>query len=215
MRIYAFGGLGVDEKVFQNFYLNYDLIVVKWPAPAPNESFKRYVNRLILSIDTTQPFILMGVSFGGMVAVELSCMLQPEKTIIISSVASAKELPIIYRWFGKMNILSWLPDSLLKPPMFIMNWLFGVSHQKDKALLSKIVDDTDIHFLRWASDKIMRWDNSKIPSNLFRIHGDKDRILPVMKVADNYVIEEAGHFMVVTHADRISAVINKKIEDKG
>ncbi|MEL7003936.1 MAG: alpha/beta hydrolase [Bacteroidota bacterium] len=212
MRIYAFGGLGVDEKVFEHFRIDGDLIVVKWMTPQPKESLSNYVKRLLPEIDTTEPFILLGVSFGGIVAVELSHILRPEKTIIISSITSVKELPVLYRWVGKIDIISWLPDSLLKPPPMIMNWLFGVSKKKDKALLAQIMKDTDTVFLRWASDKIMHWDNRKEPPNLIRIHGDKDHVLPMVKVAEKIILEGGGHFAIVTHTDKINIIINKLIE---
>jgi surfactin synthase thioesterase subunit len=57
-----------------------------------------YAKKLSHQIDTTQPFILIGVSLGGMLATEMTDFIQPEKTIIISSAKNKYELPHRYRF---------------------------------------------------------------------------------------------------------------------
>ena len=214
MRIIAFGGLGVDKKVFEHFDIDVELIVIEWLIPLENEDFQNYLSRLSEVIPTDKPFVLLGVSFGGMVAVELSKSLNPELTILVSSVARRNEVPWLYRCLGKLKLTSWLPTVFLKPPMFLMNYFFGVTKKTEKQLLREIINDTDLTFLRWAIGNILNWENEEIPHNLIRIHGTRDKILPMIKEVDNYAIDGGGHFMIVSHSKRISDLINDKIADK-
>lgn len=69
--IYIFSGLGVDERVFR--YLDFsgmDVRFIHWIRPLPDESIKLYAQRLRQQIVTDKP-ILIGLSFGGIIAVEV------------------------------------------------------------------------------------------------------------------------------------------------
>ena len=101
-----------------------------------------YLFRFKAQIDQKSPFILVGVSFGGMVAFELNKYLSPHQTIIISSGASRKELPFLFRILRQINIIRFIPNHFLKPPTFLSNWLFGVKSPQHRKLLKQIIDDT-------------------------------------------------------------------------
>lgn len=103
-----------------------------------------------------------------------------------------------------LNIIPILPDVLLKPPFFIMKYLFGTRNSK---LLKKIIDDTDSDFLRWAIDKIVNWENTEDIDNLYSIHGTNDRLIP-MTNKPSFTIEDGGHFMIVDNASHISKLVN-------
>lgn len=214
MKVFAFGGLGVDKKVFENFHIDADLIVIEWLIPDKNEPFDHYISRIALLISTSEPFGLIGVSFGGIVAVELAKRLKPQFTIIISSVASREELPLVYRFVGGTNILKFIPAAWIKAPSPIMNHFFGVKKESDKAFLSSIIGNTPKTFLKWAISCIATWKNKEVPKKLYRIHGNRDKILPIVQSANNLRIEAAGHFMIVTHSRQITELINDKIIKK-
>ncbi|MCB0541677.1 MAG: alpha/beta hydrolase, partial [Bacteroidetes bacterium] len=91
MKIFGISGLGADERVFKKLTLNYNINTVKWLKPHKKEELKNYIKRLSVEIDDSQPFVLIGVSFGGIVAIELSKILKPEAVIIISSICNDKE----------------------------------------------------------------------------------------------------------------------------
>ena len=96
MKLYVISGLGADKRVFQYLTLNYELIPIDQINPQGNESIKTYSIRLAQKIDTSEKFGIVGVSFGGLVAVEISKQLKPAITILISSVETRGELRQIY-----------------------------------------------------------------------------------------------------------------------
>ena len=101
MKIYGISGLGADERVFQYLEIGEEIEVLKWIVPEKNENIVAYSKRLANQINTKEDFILIGVSFGGMIAVELGKIINPEKIILISSAETKNELRSIYGLFGK------------------------------------------------------------------------------------------------------------------
>lgn len=209
MTIYGIPGLGADERVFQ--YLQMDIVPIQWLPPHKTELLSDYVQRLIAQVDQTKPFVLLGVSFGGMVAVEMNKFIKPEKTIIISSAATHKELPQLARVAGKTGIIDLLPAWMLKPPSFLANYFFGIKTAEGKALLRSILKSTDTHFMKWAIKQITHWQNEKIPAKLVRIHGKRDRLLKMHAGINYEEIRDGGHLMIVEQAHEISLCIQKQM----
>ncbi len=208
MIAYCISGLGADERVFSALQLDHEIVPIHWLTPLPQETLADYCQRLTAQIDTSSDFLLIGVSFGGMIACELNQYIQPKQTIIISSAAKASELPFTYKFMGKIKLARWLPEFMLFPPLPALNYLFGVQTPEHKRLLSAISKDTDPVFARWAIDKITHWKNDSLPSSLIRIHGDKDKVLSFY-TPETHLIKGGEHFMIVDRAAEISAIINQ------
>lgn len=98
---------------------------------------------------------------------------------------------------------------MLKKRTVLIDWLFGVTSDEDRCLLTAILKDTDPLFLRWALTAVLNWKTNSSPTQIFRIHGDKDRIISLNLVKADYVVKGGGHFMTVNKADEISSVIRK------
>jgi len=207
MKIYTISGLGADKRVFDFLKLDAKMIHLDWIKNKKNESISSYAKRLSEKIDTNEPFILMGVSFGGLVAVEISKILKPKKTILISSVKTKNEIPLLYRIFGKTKLFNLVPVFVLKNTNSFINFMFGT---KEKALLKSIMQQSDAEISKWAVVQLMIWKNEEILSNCIKVSGSKDKILPAYKI-DDYIIENGGHLMIVDRADEISKVVNDYI----
>lgn len=84
MNVYFISGLGVDERAFKNIILpeNYSVHNIRWIELLEKESLESYSTRLIAQIDQQKPFALVGLSFGGMIAAEISNQIPVNKTNI-------------------------------------------------------------------------------------------------------------------------------------
>lgn len=49
-----------------------NLFQIEWIEPLPNETIEQYAKRLAQCIDTSQPYVIIGVSFGGLIATEIN-----------------------------------------------------------------------------------------------------------------------------------------------
>jgi pimeloyl-ACP methyl ester carboxylesterase len=209
MKIYAFSGLGADKRVFQFLNLKAQLIPVDWIAPKQNETIDNYAKRLFEAINPEEEFAILGVSFGGLIAMEISKIYKPKLTILISSAETKHELPPIYRLFGKSGVIKFIPKFLLRPPKKMTKWLFGA---ENSILLYQIIDDTDLTFAKWAIEKITTWKNEYRLERLYKIHGTNDKMIPIKPDSKTIAIPGGGHFMIVDRATELSTVINKLIE---
>ena len=210
-KVYVFSGLGVDKRVFQKVdFGNLDIKFVDWIEPRKAEKIQEYAQRISIKIDSENP-ILIGLSFGGIIAVEISKFIVIEKLILIASAKTRNEIPMLYRILGKLKIHNVIPSSLLKSGNFISNWFFGAQTPSDKILLKQILEETDNKFLYWAIDKVVTWKNLQIPSNYVHIHGLNDRILPIKNIKTDYKIQGGGHFMTVNKSEEISKLLKKII----
>lgn len=210
MKLYCLSGLGVDERAFMNFNLNgVELIHIGWIEPNIGESLSQYSKRLFFENFVDKDYYLLGVSFGGMVATEFAKIMMPKKLFLISTYTSQNQLPFIYRAIFTLKVHRIVPIRFLKSSNVITNYFFGISKPDEKQLLKMILKDTDLYFLKWAINAIVKWKNKEIIKGI-RIHGDSDRIIPLPKELD-YTIEKGGHFMIVSKADEIVVIINQNL----
>lgn len=207
MKLYGISGLGADKRVFEYLDLDCKLIPIEWIEPLKNETIESYSIRISKSINREEDFGIMGVSFGGLVAVEISKRLNPKLTILISSAETRLELRLIYRIIGKTKLLKLIPQFLFDPPRIIADWIFGAVNKK---LLNQILNDTDLYFAKWAVNQLTNWSNiEKLSNPVLKIGGTHDKLIPPNK--NQRLIEKGEHFMIVDRADEISQIINEII----
>lgn len=210
MKLYGISGLGADKRVFEYLTLDCQLIPIEWIEPLENETIENYSIRFSQLINEEEEFGILGVSFGGLIAVEISKKLNPKLTILISSAETKKELRTIYRIIGKTKLLKFIPQFLFDPPRFIANWVFGA---KNNELLKQILGDTDLKFAKWAVNELANWKNDKKVSNpILKIGGTNDKLIPPKNDGSQRLIDKGEHFMVVDRADEISQIINNAMK---
>lgn len=211
--IYYISGLGADERVFGYLQLKCENQKhVKWVTPKPQEGLHEYCKRLLDQIDLSQDIVLIGVSFGGIVAQEISKLIKVKNVIIISSVKSAKEFDWQLRCVRFLRLHRIVPSRLLKwSNLLTGDYYFGTKTRAESDLLRLIIKDTDRTFMKWAIDEIMKWDNVIANDKLMHIHGDRDRIFPIARIKDPIRVIDGGHFMIVNRAREISEIIEKEI----
>ena len=207
--IYILSGLGVDRKVFSKInFEGLQVIHIDWIAPLKKETMAAYAERLSLQINDEQP-ILVGLSFGGMMAMEIAKIIKVQKIVLLASAKGEYELPFLYKIIGALKLNYVLPKTFLKQHNRLVDYFFGISSKEDKLMLKQILQDTDVKFLKWAINQILNWKNNVVHSSVIHIHGNQDRIIPIRNIKPTYVIENAGHFMTMTHAREIELLLKK------
>jgi pimeloyl-ACP methyl ester carboxylesterase len=209
MNIYFIPGLGADKKIFRGIKVSEGCkaFYIEWIKPLKNETLESYSYRLAEQINTTQPFIIVGLSFGGMLAAEIIKRFPAGRMIILSSVASSGHLPFYYRIAGKMRMHKLIPVSLMKSAA-LMKRLFTAETAEQKAYLKMAIREVDTSFIRWALDAIIKWKGSAVDSSYLHIHGSKDAILPIRFTRPTHIVKGGGHLMILTRNNEISEIIN-------
>ncbi len=210
-RIYCISGLGADKRLFQNLHIpEADLVHIHWVAHDKNDSLASYAHKLASQVKDSQP-ILMGVSFGGMLAIEMAKLLNAKSVFLISSVKSASEFPKIYQLAKHLHLVSLIPSFLINHPSFLMNYIFGATAKKDKDLLRDYLKHADPRYIKWALNAILNWEN-KNQEGIIHIHGSNDKLIPLPD-AVTYKVANGGHFMVYNKADEISKILSKELRE--
>lgn len=203
MKVYCLSGLGVDHRAFRNFHIEgYELVHIPWVTPLKNESLSEYAKRLFERTDLPEDYHLVGVSFGGMIAQEFKKIREPKSLFLISTISDRSQLSGIFKLGGKLKLYKIVPRIFIVRTNILINYLFGVKAKEDKRLLKEILHDSDIRFFRWAMGAIVQWKNEDNSSGI-RVHGTKDKILPIKSNPD-FSIQGAGHFMIVTDGKELS-----------
>ncbi|MEM9671690.1 MAG: alpha/beta hydrolase [Bacteroidota bacterium] len=211
--VYFISGLGADERAFR--YLRLEGVekrFIHWLVPEKNESLREYASRLIEQIDTTQPVTLVGLSFGGIIAQEIASVIECERVFLISSVKQLKELSEFLQLLRRTRLYRLLPFGWVKPlAIRLAPFWFDAVSERHRALLKNIINETDNRFAQWAINAIMRWPGNSGDTPVIHIHGTHDRVFPVCYLSGYIPIKGGGHFMIVTHAKPISALLQKHL----
>src|SRR5258708_3024786 len=91
--IYCISGLGADQRIFSHLKVpGVRLLHLPCLIPNTDESIGAYALRMKADINGDNP-VLMGVSFGGMMAVEIAKYYTAATVILVSSIGSRHSLP--------------------------------------------------------------------------------------------------------------------------
>ncbi len=207
--IFCISGLGADERAFSKLNIpGYQLQVIPWLQPQAGESLQQYAARMRAGINENDP-ILMGLSFGGMVCIEIAKQVSVRRLILVSSIKSYKELPLWMKAVARLKLNKIIPlRSNYTMTGFIQNHFLGISTTEEKALVAHSRQKANTQYIRWSVDKIVNWKNHWQPPAVIHIHGDKDRMFPVKKIAGPHIIKNGGHFMIMNKAPEVSALIH-------
>src|SRR3982751_617609 len=137
MTVYFISGLGADWRIFSKLRLPSSVTIkyIEWLEPLRRESLNDYCKRLTGQINTKEKFMLVGLSFGGMVAIEIAKLIAAEEVILLSSIATSKELPLYMRVINRIKLHTIFPASLMKRCTLVIYWLFNARTQKEQELL--------------------------------------------------------------------------------
>ena len=206
--IYCISGFGADERVFSKLtFAGYEIHFIKWLIPEKNESIGVYAKRLIQQIHHDNP-ILIGLSFGGMMCIEMAKLIPVEKIVLISSIKSSRELPLWMQISGKLKLNKIFPMRSFKLIEPLEDYNLGVETIDEKELVHLYRKNVSHQYSEWAIDNILNWKNSQVPENVFHIHGNKDRIFPLRKVKPDRIVNTGGHLMIMNRFNVVNEYIN-------
>ncbi|MDQ6904266.1 MAG: alpha/beta hydrolase [Bacteroidota bacterium] len=206
--IYCISGFGADERVFSKLDFGDNQVhYLSWLLPFSNEKIEAYAKRMAEKILHPNP-ILFGLSFGGMMVIEISKLINTDKIIIISSIKSRNELPLWMRIAGKLKLDKILPMrsfGLIKP---LENYNLGIENEDERKLVNSYRKNVSQAYTNWAIDQILNWKNEWQPANLSRIHGGKDHIFPLKYLKPDYIIKDGGHFMIMNRNKKVNEILS-------
>lgn len=209
--LYCISGLGADKRVFRliKFPPHIEVYHLPWLQPEAEESISAYAARMAAQVNTSQPFYLLGLSFGGIMAVELNRFLTPEKTILISSVSHRAEFSWALNCLAKLKLYTLLPYQRLSWFQRGAAYFMGSRPKGSLNLLKEYLQNTNSDYIRWSIRQIMCWQQNERLPNIVHIHGTKDKIFSSSHIQADYWIQDGTHMMVYEKAAEISQCLQE------
>lgn len=193
-------GLAAGPSIFENIKLpeeQFEMYFLEWFLPIENESIESYALRMTQKITHNNP-VLIGVSFGGVLVQEMAKIIQTNKVIIISSVKSNKEFPSRFKIARNTKAYKLIPTQLLADIEKLVKYAFGDNIvAKRLKLYEKYLSVRDKHYLDWAIETILCWNQEEINDAVIHIHGDEDEVFPIKHIRKCIVVKGGTHIMIL------------------
>jgi len=194
--------------------------------PDANDDMRSYAVKLAKQIKH-ENIILVGVSYGGMLASEIAAQqtatatssspfpFHIEKTILISSCKHNGEFPAGMKWAGKLNIHKAVPYRMILRNNKLNRFVFDLRSKEEELYLKRMMlKDNELEFIKRSINIILKWEKKESGNGVLHIHGNKDRLITPGNIHADYWIEDGGHFMVWNKADEISGIINRLLKEE-
>jgi pimeloyl-ACP methyl ester carboxylesterase len=213
-KIYLIPGLGADYRIYQHIDLRrYDVVNISWIEPDKRDTLSTYAQKLIGHYSITPQSIVIGNSLGGMLTIEIAKKVELNKAILISSIKTAAEAPLSFKWYRYFPVYCLLPERWLPSMGFMVKRVMGKMSKRHQELFISMLKSTSPKFIKWAMGAILHWDNQTIPKNVYHITGDKDKIFPYQRIKGATIVQGGTHIMIFNKAKQINNWLKEILEN--
>ncbi|GAB1309736.1 alpha/beta hydrolase [Urechidicola sp. KH5] len=215
--IYFVPGLAANSKIFERLKFDealYECHYLEWLIPlSEEETIEAYAKRMSDQI-THENFVLIGVSFGGIMVQEMSKLKKPKALVIISSIKSSHELPFRLRIHKMAKTYKLFPANTLNQIDKLIRKFAGRKAEERMRQYEIYLTQRDPLYLKWAVYNVLHWQQDKVSENILHIHGDADHIFPTRHIEGYLNIKGGTHVMVLTKAQQIKLSIEEYLQKK-
>ncbi len=216
IHIYFVPGLAASKEIFKNIHLpddRFQIHILEWLLPEKEESLEQYAHRMAKKVTRPQA-VLVGVSFGGVVAQEMSSYLNLKRLVIISSVKTRDELPKGMKLAGNLRAYKIVPTGWALNIKDLTRLAIGPRSKKRLTLYQKYLSVRDKEYLDWAIRQMVCWGRTKVIPGVIHIHGTADIVFPVKNIMDAVLLEGGTHVMILNKGGRVSKLLENIIENR-
>lgn len=210
---YFIPGLGFNEEVIAPIVsYGLDIKTINWIEPKKNETVPEYAKRMSISIKRTQrPIILIGHSFGGIIAQEISRIMSIDQIILISTCKSRSENSLILKSISPLQINRIIKKDFILRTFPLWSKNYGYETLDEINLFKSMIKNNTDTYLNWAVKSISNWEREfKNNTPIIHIHGDKDRTFPIKNIKDiTHIVRGGNHFMIYKKAKEIAEILEK------
>jgi len=214
-KIFLIAGLGADTRLYNNIDLgDNDVTPVDWIEPNEIDTLETYAQKLIHQYFITDNSVVIGVSLGGMLAVEIAKQVKLNKAILISTIKNIDEAPWYFSFFKTVPVHKLISGRMLGKLGYFIKPFFGHMDEHDAWLFHDMVQKSSPKFLKWAIDAALKFNNQVVLPNVYHLAGDKDLIFNYKNIKDPIVIKGGTHIMVFDKAKQINKILKDILRKK-
>ncbi len=212
---YLIPGMGADHRLYQKFRLEHGPIhYLNWIEHGKSKTLADYAALMSERI-TTENNVIVGSSMGGMVAVEMSRIVKPLATVLVSAPTGRQEFPRILKTVNAIKLHKLVTPGQVMKIAGLADTFMGFKTKEQRALFYEMLKGNGPEFLHFSVGAVLEWRNKQLPEGDFiQIIGSLDRLFKAPKADNAFVIEGGGHFTAFEKADEVSQIINSYIAKK-
>lgn len=207
-------GLGFTGRLFENLSLpGRRCLAVEWSVPDPGEPMAEYGQRLLAPHDLETPPILIGHSFGGLVAQAIAGRRPVRGIVLVSSIKSRRENPLLFRIAACIGLHRLFTKGATLRTLRFWGGAFGYRRGAEQDLFRAMVEVQDDRFLQWALRELSRWPGPPLglPATV-HVHGTADRTFPFRRIEEPVVRVPGGtHLMIWNRGAEVSKAVVEAI----
>ncbi|MEY3444360.1 MAG: hypothetical protein RLZZ519_2641 [Bacteroidota bacterium] len=209
-RIYLIPGVATDRRVFAELHLpGYELVYLDWIQPRRKESIASYAGRMVERLGGDQAPVLVGYSFGGIIAQEMAKLLPAATVILISSIKNYRERPLGMWLTSSFSLHRLVPTEIGKEFGFAYKWMNDPQTPAEHEFIKSMKADLNPVHTDWAIHQAISWRHNSHTPRLFHIHGDQDRIFPIRYIRNCIPVRGGTHLMLLNKGKEIGAHIDR------
>jgi pimeloyl-ACP methyl ester carboxylesterase len=197
--IHALPGTGADHRMFPEPWGSLPGFKAQdWITSPDIRTVRQLAEAMVEARGIADGDVLVGASLGGMVAAEITKFRKISRLFLVGSAVNKEE---VNPWLAKLHPLA---D---KVPMAWLKRSAGKLPGDAAAMLA----DADPDFVRRMILAIFQWEGlGKTQTQVFRIHGRKDKVISVPKDCD--LLLGGGHLIAMTHAVECARFVERQLK---
>ena len=208
--IYFISGLGATRVAFENTKVpkGWSMHFIDWiEVEDEDEPLEDYVKRLSAQVKHKKP-VFAGLSFGGIIAMELTKLYKGSFAIMLSSFRHKGDLAVSLRVLLSMKAYRLIPNIEMNAIRKLVRKAYAVNSKVTEQKLVEMMGQESPMFLRWSCKQIDLYEyNLEAEVILHPIIGTKDKLVDIWNDAEVLQVDGGTHISVYSNHN----VVNKYI----
>jgi len=201
---YLITGFSLDRRVLDRLGLPperfrcADLI-----AAEPREKLPHYALRMADALGFSPGDAVGGLSFGGMVALEIARQCRASRLLMLASCTHPRFIRPAFRASGRLT--PWIPDAALHAlfknvPALLR--LLGMHTSKNAAFLREVMASFPAALIRQLPGMMLDWEGCEPAVPYAALHCDRDWLIrPPLHLSELTLLPGKSHLLSVSHAE--------------
>ncbi len=215
MRVFLITGFALDKRAFalmdlpSETYRTLDLIPI-----LKGESLREYAARMAKEIGLAPGDIIGGVSLGGMLALEMSRLVDVAGLILIASATHPRHIRKRFKLWAP--IAEWVPRSVIRRIFTLIPRILALQNMlspEGQALLADIMGGFPPNLLQTFPMMILRWPGCDPGVPYRHIHAQGDWLIrPSGDPAAMTILPGRNHLITVSHAKVVRGLVMDAVQ---
>ena len=207
---YMIPGMGANKRLYENYQLPGRMHHLEWEYVPGAKSLADYAQSIAQKINTSNN-IIVGSSMGGMMAVEVSRLVSPALTVLISAPTGRHEFPLSLKVLDRIGLHRALTPGALFKLTRLCDTFMGFKTSEQRTMFYEMMQSNGPDFLHYSVRAVLGWGNETPPSGPFiQIIGDKDKLFDCRKIYGVRVLQNSGHFSTYEKSEEICSIIKEE-----